>query len=55
MLLDATFLLATGSFLLTIELLYLQLHWGTLLLSIEACCLQLEIVYLYLKFLCVPW
>ena len=45
-LVDATFLLTIGSFRLTIELFYLQLCLGALLLEVEAFCLQLKRVLL---------
>ena len=49
-LMDAAFSLTVGSFLLAVELFYLQLSILAFLLTLEMFCLQLELFYLRLAY-----
>ena len=53
--LDAAFLLTVGSFLLTVELFYLQLTALALLLAVGAFSLTVLAVYLQLELFCLQW
>ena len=49
LLFGCNFLITIGSFLLTSELLYLQVCLGAYLLTIDVCCLQLELFGLHFR------
>ena len=49
------FLLTVGSFLLTMELFYLQLTILDFFLQLELSCLQLCFFYKQLEFFCLQW
>ena len=50
---DAAFSLTVGSFLLTVELFYLQLCWELFYLQLELFSLLLELLYLQLELSCL--
>ena len=52
---DAAFLLTVGSFLLTVELFYLQLTVLAFFLTIGAFLLTVQLVYLQLELFCPQW
>ena len=53
--LDAALLLTAGSFLLTVELLCLQLCFGASLLTVRAFLLTFGVLLLIVELLCIQW